>query len=164
MAYSYAIYHPELEVEIRYSIHPLAPLLQLYEQARNNPNMVVLDPNMYYKGKAESIAENLTQGEWYEIGSLDQEVVRHGFRADDALVCFFNVNSEFGKGYTHGQFTCIHREDVADVVITYLAKEDGLVSNPDKVPMFTMRFREYLFDEKISALFKKAWRRLGFGR
>jgi hypothetical protein len=40
--YSYAIFNHELGVEMRYSIFPLAPMIQLYEQSKNNPGMVMI--------------------------------------------------------------------------------------------------------------------------
>ena len=142
LQYSYAIFNKELEVEIRYSLFPLEPYFQMFEQAKSNPNMkmVMIDPNQYFTGLLETSAENVTQGAQYFLGEINGREALAQYGADKVLACMFDVNSEFGEGYQYGQFLGLHKDNVADVIITTLSNDKDLLMDQEKVPGLTLRF------------------------
>lgn len=140
LTYTYALYNSALDIEIRYSIFPLKHLVDLHKQSQQSEGMVVIDPNQIFFGRLETNAMNMTHGEWYEPVGAPAEFVEEGLGADQAVFCFFHVNCGFGEGYKHGQFLGIHKDDVADVIVTMLSNDENHIK-PEHAPILSLSFK-----------------------
>jgi len=123
LQYSFALMNRDSSMEIRYSIWPLKPYIEEYEKPLNDPNSLIIDPNNLYKGIIQSNVLNMTSGKYYDIGHFDSKAVKKEFNADAGGSCFFDFDCEFGEGYKYGQFVYLHKDNVADVIITYMSND-----------------------------------------
>ncbi len=121
LAYSFAIINSDASMEIRYTIWSLKPILKEYEESLKNKKSMMINPNNIYKGRIQANVLNMTGGKMYNIGSFPPQAVKKEFNADDGGSCFFEFNCEFGKGYKYGQFMYLHKNNIADVIITFMS-------------------------------------------
>jgi hypothetical protein len=107
-------------MEIRYTIFPIKQFLKEYEKSLRDPNVTMIHPNKMYLGIIQANMLNMTAGKTYNIGPFPKNAVKEEFNADDGGSCFFEFNCEFGKGYKYGHFVYLHKDNIADVIITYM--------------------------------------------
>jgi hypothetical protein len=65
----------------------------------------------------------MTAGAGAEIGGFPSAAVKKEFNADVGASAFFELNCSFGKNYKYGQMVILHKDNVADVIITYLSND-----------------------------------------
>tara|TARA_R110002049_G_scaffold2511_4_gene18392 strand:+ start:1332 stop:1616 length:285 start_codon:yes stop_codon:yes gene_type:complete len=56
-----------------------------------------------------------------EISNFPEEAVKREFGADYGGTSFFTMDSEFGKDYKYCMMIVIHKENIADVYISFLS-------------------------------------------
>ena len=121
--YSFAIKHTSEPFEVRYSDWSLKPKLIDYEECLNDPQCMMVHPNKLFKGIVEANVLNVTGGQMWVIGPFSTDAVKNEFNADAGGSSFFEFNSEFGKGYKYGQLVYLHKDDIADVIITFMSND-----------------------------------------
>jgi hypothetical protein len=120
LAYNFAIIKKDSSMEIRYSIFPIKPFLKEYEKSLSDPNVTMIHPNKIYTGIVQANMLNMTAGKEVNIGPFPKDAVKKEFNADDGGSCYFEFNCEFGKEYKYGHFVYLHKDNIADVIITYM--------------------------------------------
>lgn len=148
LSYSFAIINNNSTMEIRYSIWPLKASIKSYEESLKDSNSIMVHPNKHYNGRIQANVLNMTGGQMYDIGSFPPQAVKKEFNADDGGSCFFEFNCEFGKGYKYGQFVYLHKDDVADVIITFMSNNKETHSNLMKIGFHSLTFK-FENDENI---------------
>ena len=83
----------------------------------------MIPPNNIYVGRIQANVLNMTGGQMYEIGPFPSEAVKKEFNADAGGSCFFDFNCEFGIGYKYGHFMYLHKDDIADVIVTFMSND-----------------------------------------
>lgn len=141
LQYSFAIINSEGTMEVRYSIFPMKQMLLDYEKSKNNPNEFMVNPNKIYIGIMSSNGLNMTGGKMVDIGDFPTKAVKKEFNADYGGNAFFEFNCEFGKGYKYGQFVCLHKENVADVIITFMSNDKNTHSDLMSIPFHALIFK-----------------------
>ena len=121
--YCFAIKNKNADFEVRYSVWSLQPLINDYKKCQTDPNCAMVRPNMTYKGRAQTNALNMTGGISHPIGTFPTQAVKEEFNADAGGSSFFEFNCGFGTGYKYGQMIYLHKDNVADVIITYLSND-----------------------------------------
>ncbi len=121
--YSFAIINSKSSMEIRYTIWPLKPIIEKYNKTINDKNSIMVSPNSIYKGRVQANVLNMTGGKMYNITRFLPQAVKKEFKADDGGTCILEFNCEFGKGYKYGQFIYLHKDNVADVIITFMSND-----------------------------------------
>jgi hypothetical protein len=121
--YAFAMKDEQADFEVRYSIWSLKSDLGNYEQCQQTQECTMLHPNLMYQGRAQSNVLNMTAGERMDVEAFPPAAVRKEFNADAGGSSFFEFNCEFGKGYKYGQMVYLHKDDVADVIITFLSND-----------------------------------------
>jgi hypothetical protein len=118
LLYQFAIKHSSKDYEIRYSIFSLKDLLAL----KNDTNVVIVDPNTIYISLMTATVLNLSGTNKIQnpIKFLPPEAVQKEFNADVGGMVAFPFNSEFGKGFRFCNLVFLHRDNIADVFVTYL--------------------------------------------
>lgn len=119
--YSFAIINADSTMEIRYTIWSLKSTLEQYEESLKDSTSMMIPPNNIYKGTIQANVLNMTGGQMYNIGPFPTQAVKKEFNADAGGSCFFEFNCEFGKGYKYGQFMYLHKDDTADVIVTFMS-------------------------------------------
>ncbi len=141
LQYSFAIINSEETMEVRYSLFPMKQMLGEYEKSKNHPNVVMINPNNVYVGLMTANGMNMTNGTMPDIGDFPPKAVKKEFNADYGGNSFFEFNCEFGKGYKYGQFVCLHKENVADVIITFMSNDRYTHSDLMDIPFHSLTFK-----------------------
>lgn len=138
--YSFAIKNKAADFEVRYSVWSLKPELERYEKCQKDPNCLMVHPNKTYTGRIQANVLNMTGGQDWDIGAFPAQAVKKEFNADDGGSSFFEFNCEFGKGYKYGQMIYLHKDNVADVIITYMSNDKDSHSDLMEVPFHALTF------------------------
>lgn len=141
LAYSFAVIGPDSTMEIRYTIWSLKPALEQYEESLKDRNSIMIPPNNIYKGRVQANILNMTSGQMYKIGPFPTQAVKKEFNADAGGSCFFEFNCEFGKGYKYGQFMYLHKDDTADVIVTFMSNNKKTHSDLMMVGFHSLKFK-----------------------
>lgn len=127
--YSFAIINSDSSMEVRYTIWPLAEQMKAYEASLKDSTTMMVNPNNTYGGRIQANALNMSGGQMPQIGGFPAQAVKKEFNADVGGSCFFNFNCEFGKGYQVGQFIFLHKDNVADAIITFMSNDKSTHSD-----------------------------------
>ena len=141
LGYSFAVINSNSTMEIRYTIWSLKPALEQYEKSLKDSNPTMIPPNNIYKGRIQSNVLNMTGGQMYDIGSFPPQAVKKEFNADNGGSCFFEFNCQFGKGYKYGQFMYLHKDDITDVIVTFMSNNKETHSDLMMVGFHSLTFK-----------------------
>lgn len=141
LGYSFAVINADSTMEIRYTIWSLKPALEQYEKSLKDSNSMMIPPNNIYKGRIQANVLNMTGGQMYDIGSFPLQAVKSEFNADTGGSCFFEFNCEFGEGYEYGQFMYLHKNDTADVIVTFMSNNKETHSDLMMVGFHSLKFK-----------------------
>ncbi|WP_412984587.1 hypothetical protein [Pontimicrobium sp. IMCC45349] len=141
LGYSFAVINSDSTMEIRYTIWSLKPALKQYEESLKDSNLTMIPPNNIYKGRIQANVLNMTGGQMYNIGPFPPQAVKKEFNADAGGSCFFEFNCEFGKGYKYGQFMYLHKDDTADVIVTFMSNNKEIHSDLMMVGFHSLKFK-----------------------
>ena len=121
--YNFAIKNINEDFEIRYTVWSLKSTIKEYEKCKLDTNCLMVSPNLIYKGRIHSNVLNMTGGQEIAIGAFPPLALKKEFNADNAGSSFFQFNCNFGKGYKYGQMIYLHKDNVADVIITFMSND-----------------------------------------
>lgn len=121
--YSFAIINADSSMEVRYTVWSLEMEKQKYEESLEDPDVTMVPHNNIYKGRIQANALNMTGGNGANIGAFPLAAVKREFNADTGGSAFFEFNCQFGEGFKYGQFVYLHKDDVADVIITFMSQD-----------------------------------------
>jgi hypothetical protein len=139
--YSFAIKDTKANFEVRYSIWSLKPTIADYEKCKLDTNCNMVNPNSIYKGRVQSNVLNMTAGASMDIGPFPPQAVKKEFNADAGGSSFFEFNCDFGEGYKYGQMVYLHKDNVADVIITYMSNDKTTHSDLMMKPFHALTFK-----------------------
>lgn len=141
--YCFAIKNDTADFEVRYSIWSLKPDIAEYKRIKADTasKVIMVNPNLYYRGRAEANVMNMTGGQSLRIADFPKAAVKTEFNCEIGGSCFFDLNCGFGKGYKYGQMIFLHKEDVADVIITYLSNNRETHSALMMIPFHSLVFK-----------------------
>jgi len=141
LGYCFAIRNEEQTMEIRYSIRLLQPLFVQYEAALSDSNTTMINPNQIYRSMMHANVLNVTGGRWYQVMPFPSQAVQKEFNADAGGSCFVALDSEFGEGYDYAQLMYLHKDDLADVYITFMSNDQAAHPDLMLVGFHALRFR-----------------------
>nr|WP_294861323.1 hypothetical protein [uncultured Fluviicola sp.] len=141
LQYSFAMKNKTADFEVRYSVWSLKPELEQYEKCQKDPNCLMVHPNKTYTGRIQANVLNMTGGQDWDIGAFPDQAVKREFNADNGGSSFFEFNCEFGKGYKYGQMIYLHKDNVADVIITYMSNDKDSHSDLMEAPFHALTFK-----------------------
>ena len=121
--YSFAIKDTTADFEVRYTVWSLIPTIKEFEKCKLDTNCLMVSPNVIYKGRIQSNVLNMTSGQGSEIGEFSPLAVKKEFNADNGGSSFFEFDCGFGEGYKYGQMVYLHKNNVADVIITFMSND-----------------------------------------
>jgi hypothetical protein len=123
LLYNFAIKDKEADFEVRYTVWSLKPTIEEYKKCKLDTNCLMVSPNLIYKGRIQSNVLNMTSGQNWDIGAFSPKSVKNEFNADNGGSSFFEFHCEFGTGYKYGQMVYLHKDNVADVIITFMSND-----------------------------------------
>lgn len=141
LEYTFAVINADSTMEIRYSIWSLKPALEQYENTLKDPKSTMIPPNNMYKGRIQANVLNMTGGQWYDIHPFPDSAVQSEFRADAGGSCFLEFNCAFGQGYKYGQFIYLHKDDTADVFVTFMSNSKETHVDLMRIGFHSLKFK-----------------------
>ncbi|MEM8900438.1 MAG: hypothetical protein AAGC85_20145, partial [Bacteroidota bacterium] len=120
--YNYAIKLPTDSFEVRYSVFPLAPLMERYQESLSDSNTLMINPNKIHPSSFQANILNVSQSGTEAMPNIQYfhpSSVKKEFGADAGGSSFFNPNSDFGKNYGLCSMVMLHKENIADVYISF---------------------------------------------
>jgi len=139
--YCFAIKDKKADYEVRYTVWSLKPRIDEYEKCKHDTNCISVMPNVLYKGIIQANVLNMTGGQNWDIGPFPTQAVKEEFNADAGGSSFFEFNCEFGKGYKYGQMVYLHKDNVADIIITYMGNDKTIFSELMNAPFHALTFK-----------------------
>ena len=121
--YCFAMKDKKADFEVRYTVFSLKPIIEDYEKCKLDPNCTSVSPNVLYEGIIQANVLNMTGGQEWDIGAFPTQAVKNEFNADAGGSSFFEFNCGFGKGYKYGHMVYLHKDDIADVIITFMSND-----------------------------------------
>ena len=139
LQYSFAIINSDSTMEVRYSFFPLKPLLKKYALAKK-AKKIMINPDSIYLGLMKANSMSMTNGIIPDVNEVPSEIA-NGFNADYVGTHSFEFMCEFGKGYIYGQFLCLHKKSVADVIITFMSNDIKTHADLMAIPYYALTFK-----------------------
>jgi len=140
--YHFAVINQDSTMEIRYSFWSLQSAVEQYKESLTDDNSIMISPNKIYKGRAQTNVLNMTGGQNFGTGPFPPQAVKHEFNADAGGSSFFEFNCDFGKGYKYGQAMYLHKDDVADVIVTFLSNDKKTHSDLMTIGFHSLTFKK----------------------
>jgi hypothetical protein len=139
--YGFAIKDKNSDFEVRYSVWSLQPTVEQFNKCKLDTNCLMVSPNVIYKGRIQSNVLNMTGGQDIDIGAFPPQAVKKEFNADNGGSSFFQFNCGFGKGYKFGQMVYLHKDNVADVIITFMSNDKSTLSDLMEKSFYALTFK-----------------------
>lgn len=139
--YAFAVTNEDSTLEIRYTIWSLQPSLEQYDESLKDSNSFMIPPNNIYKGRVQANVLNMTGGKMYEIQAFPTEAVQEEYHADAGGSSLFEFDCDFGKGYRFGQSLYLHKDDVADVIVTFMSNDLEAHSEMLNTAFYSLKFK-----------------------
>jgi hypothetical protein len=139
--YGFAIKDKNSDFEVRYSVWSLQPTVEQFNKCKLDTNCLMVSPNVIYKGRIQSNVLNMTGGQDIDIGAFPPQAVKKEFNADNGGSSFFQFNCGFGKGYKFGQMVYLHKDNVADVIITFMSNDKSTLSYLIEKSFYALTFK-----------------------
>ncbi len=129
--------HPHKQFEVRYRVWPLDSLLMEFHEKENHkkPGDININPNKWHKSAFEVTLLNISGGILPEYTKFDSLAVAQEFNANWGATATVEVGEEFGQKYQYCLFVMIHKDDLGDGYIFYLADEKETISE-EMFPIF----------------------------
>ncbi len=144
MNYEFAIKYPKYSFEVRFAIRPLDLYIEDYEERERNknPGDINIHPNNLYKSLLEATILNISGGQLPPIQQFDSQAVKSEFNADWGATSFVNVGQEFGQSYKYCMVVAIHKQNLADAYIFFLANTKDNFSELMFPAFHSLQFRK----------------------
>jgi len=121
MLYEYALKYPDKDFVVRYSIRPITNKNYANDSVKTQMEGLQTFRNTQYETVLKAVIFNVSGGSGAGIQPFDKEAVNKEFNADWGGMTFFEMNSDFGKGFTYCMVVAIHKKDAADAYCFYLS-------------------------------------------
>ena len=144
MNWELAYKHATKKFEVRYAIRPMDDALKVYEEREANKKEgdINIHPNKWYRSTFEMTVLNISGGQLPEYTVFDAQAVKKEFNADWGATTSVEVVEEFGKGYTFCLFVFIHKENLGDGYIFYMADEADVISEEMGAIFHALKFQK----------------------
>jgi len=128
MYYNFAMKLIGEEFEVRYTIMSLRKMCEDYKNTKNDSTRMMIDPNKLHKSMVIANILNISQIDMAkepipQITPFSPKAVKEEFGCEYGGSTFFKVNSTFSIGYKYCSFVVLHKDNVADVYISFLGKK-----------------------------------------
>lgn len=142
MNYELALEYPMMEMEVRYAIRPLDSYLKEYKafKKRNNPSEQMVEPNALYQSLFIATVANIS-GEFPEYQEFPPTAVKNEFNADWGATAFVSVRPEFGQKYKYCLVVAIHKDNVGEAYIFFMANDNEVISNHLMTAFHSLSFK-----------------------
>lgn len=135
-SYEHAVRHPDVDLELRYAVRPIARIEIDYQ----DPHNAAPEPNEIFPLLFSSLIDLLSRGGHSPTRQYPPEQALHLFNADWAAASVFDVNPSFSQRYGQALLIALHRNQQADVYLIYLYDDYDPVRTIIKDSLSALRF------------------------
>lgn len=108
------------DYEIRYSVWPLREAAAAYDSCKKTPGCTMRDPNTLCRERAAAMIQTMSGDKESEIIPDTAQGASKAYNADESGQKTFKLSTDFTFSYLYGHVRYLHKENVADIVITEL--------------------------------------------
>lgn len=143
MNYEFALKHQNKKFEVRYAIRPLSQLIRDYKEKEKSkkPGEIVINPNTFYNSLFQATVLNISGGVLPKFSIFDKASVKNDFNADWGATTFVKVGKEFGQEYNYCMVVTIHKDDLGDAYIFYMADNIDVAIELAESAFFSLKFK-----------------------
>lgn len=143
MNYDYALKYPNKRFEVRFAIRPLGKLLSDFrdKEANKKPGDIFINPNKLYSSLMSAIVLNISGGKLPEMAEFDKASVKSEYNADWGATTFVVPGKEFGQDYKYCMVVAIHKDDIGDAYIFFLADSTDNFSELSDPAFYSLKFK-----------------------
>lgn len=129
--------------EVRYAIRPIDVYLKEYDDNIKNKQEgdVFIHPNKWFKASFETSLLNISGGEMPNYDAFDFQSVKQEFNADWGATAMVKPIDEFGQGYKFCLVVFLHKDNLGDCFIFYLADDVTVISYHMESLFHNLRFK-----------------------
>jgi hypothetical protein len=142
--YILALKSPDKKVEVRYAILPLDSMLARYKRPRKTGE-TMLNPNNLHQTMLTVTMLNISmgalQGDPPDPSVFDSSSVKNEFNADWGATVAVPAGKQFGQDYKYVLMFTIHKDDLADASVFYLAKDNTDIQKHFMDSFHSLRFQ-----------------------
>jgi hypothetical protein len=131
-SYQHAVRSQAGDVELRYRVDSFARLKAECKALSNGVEAFSnVDINRMYPVNYLAILHNLSGGEFDEPRVFSPESSKVLYGADWNALCFLSLaKNDFSDGYHSAYVSALHKDDIADIYVVTLFKDDSAVPPP----------------------------------
>lgn len=148
MNYEFALKKSGLRFEVRFAVRPLDKMLAEYTAWKKNPpeGSSHVDPNNLFRTLFQVTLMNICGGQLMtpDISVFEEEAVNREFNADWGATAVVQPGTEFGQEYKWCLAVALHRDNLGDAYIFYLADETSVLDELFMESFHAIRFRPTL--------------------
>ena len=136
MDYDYAVKYPDKDFVLRYAIRPI-----LYKVYTNDSlKKAMQSRNTSYEANMKAVLYDISGGYDYEFKAFEKTAAMDEFGADWGAITLVELRSDFGKGYRFCMVVALHKNNVGDAYLFFLANKQDAFPTGMRPLFHSLRF------------------------
>jgi hypothetical protein len=142
MNWDLAYINPNEKLEIRYTIQPMDNKLKEYKEhlSKQDSGENIIHPNKYYLSAFKATLLNISDGAAPEYSIFSPSAIKSEFNADWGATALVNVGKGFEMGYKYCYIVFIHKDNLSDAYIFFLADDVKLINREMSKYIHNLKF------------------------
>jgi hypothetical protein len=142
MNWDLAYINPNEKIEIRYAIRPMDIKLKEYKEhlSKQDSGEYIVHPNKYYQSAFKATILNISDGAVPKYTIFSPSAIKSEFNADWGATALVNVGKEFGMSYKYCYIVFIHKDNLSDAYIFFLADDVKLINREMSKYIHNLKF------------------------
>jgi hypothetical protein len=140
-----AYMNPNEKLEIRYTIQPMDIKLKEYKEhlSKQDSGEYILHPNRYFQSAFKATLLYISDGAAPEYSIFSPSAIKSEFNADWGATALVNVGKEFEMGFKYCYIVFIHKDNLSDAYIFFLADDIKLINREMTKYIHNLKFRNF---------------------
>src|ERR1035437_1473882 len=140
MDYDYAVKYPEKDFVLRYAIRPILYKSYTSDSLKKAMESKVQIRNASYETNMKAVLYDISGGYDYEFKAFEKSAAQDEFNADWGAITLVELRSDFGKGYRFCMVVALHKDNVGDAYLFFLANKQDAFPTGMRPLFHSLRF------------------------
>jgi len=140
MDYDYAVKYPDKDFILRYAIRPILYKVYTNDSLKKAMESKVQIRNTSYEANMKAVLYDISGGYDYEFKTFEKSAAKDEFNADWGAITLVELRSDFGKGYRFCMVVALHKDNVGDAYLFFLANKQDAFPTGMRSLFHSLRF------------------------
>jgi len=140
MDYDYAVKYPDKDFVLRYAIRPILYKVYTNDSLKKVMESKVQVRNTSYEANMKAVLYDISGGYDYEFKAFEKTAAMDEFGADWGAITLVELRSDFGKGYRFCMVVALHKNNVGDAYLFFLANKQDAFPTGMRPLFHSLRF------------------------